>query len=93
MPNVFAYRSDYLFQTMASVWGGHPNSSRKAKDLTGRTTDNGVGKRSQAGLEDIDTSTRGFCAILSWDLVAHEKSLSFTYGRPVGKPNKFVLEP
>ena len=30
---------------------------------TGRTTDNGVGKRSQAGLsllEDIDSSTRGF---------------------------------
>ena len=53
----------------------------------GRTTDNGVGKRSQAGLsllEDIDSSTRGFCAILSRDLVAQERSLSFTYGRPVG---------
>ena len=39
----------------------------------------------QAGLnllEDIDSSTRGFCAILSSDLVAHERSLSFTYGRP-----------
>ena len=51
-----------------------------------KTTDNGVGKRSQAGLsllEDIDSSARGFCAILSGDLVAHESSLSFTYGRPV----------
>ena len=54
--------------------------------LTGRTTDNGVGKRSQAGLsllEDIDSSTTGFCAILSRDLVTQERSLSFTYGRPV----------
>ena len=56
-------------------------------ELTGRTTDNGVGKRSQAGLgrwEDIDslTSYRGFCAILSRDLVAQERGLSFTYGRP-----------
>ena len=35
---------------------------------------NGVGKRSQAGLnlsEDIDSSTKGSCAILSGDLVAH----------------------
>ena len=42
-------------------------------------------KRSHAGLclfEDIDSLTRGFCAILSKDLVAHERSLSFTYGRP-----------
>ena len=48
--------------------------------------DNGIGKRSQAGLsllQDIDSSTRGFCAILSRDLVAQERSLSFTYGRPV----------
>ena len=51
-----------------------------------RTTDNDVGKRSQAGLslwEDIDSSTRVFCAVLSGDLVAQERSLSFTYGRPV----------
>ena len=54
--------------------------------LTGRTTDNGIGKWSQAGLsllENIDSSTRGFCAILSRDLVAQERSLYFTYGRPV----------
>ena len=54
--------------------------------LTGRTTDNGVGKRSQTGLkllEDIDSSTRGFCAFLSRDLVAQERSLSFTNRRPV----------
>ena len=52
---------------------------------TGQTTDNGFGKRSQPGLvllEDIDSSTRGFCAILSRDLDAHKRSLSFTYGRP-----------
>ena len=59
-------------------------------------------------MEDIDSSTRGFCAILSRDLEAQERSLSFKYGRPVescsnleqiyfgkrrGKPYKFVLEP
>ena len=33
-------------------------------------------------LEDIDSSTSGFCAILSRDLDAHESSLSFTYRRP-----------
>ena len=31
----------------------------------------------------MDSLTGGFCAILSWDLVAQERSLSFTYGRPV----------
>ena len=59
-------------------------------------------------MEDIDSSTGGFCAILSRDLVALERSLSFTYGRPdeswsslvqmyfgkrKGKPDKLVLEP
>ena len=36
--------------------------------LAGRTTDNGIGKQSQTGLsllDDIDSSTGGFCAILS----------------------------
>ena len=32
-------------------------------------------------MDDIDSSTRGVCAILSRDLVAHEMSLSFTYGQ------------
>ena len=32
--------------------------------------------------EDIASSTGGFCAILSGDLDAHERNLSFTYGRP-----------
>ena len=54
--------------------------------LAGRPTDQSVEKQPQAGLsrlEDIDFSTGGFCAILSIDLVAQEKSLSFTSGRPV----------
>ena len=45
-----------------------------------------MGKRSHAGLSllcDVDSSTSGFCAILSRNLVAQERSLSFTYGRPV----------
>ena len=45
-----------------------------------------LGKRSLAGLSllcDIDPSTSGFCAILSRELVTQERSLSFTYGRPV----------
>ena len=60
-------------------------------------------------LDDINSVARGFCAVLPRELVAHQRSLSFTYGRPVeswsslvqvyfgnqleGKPNKFVLEP
>ena len=50
-----------------------------------RTTDNGVGKRSQAGLclfEHIASSAGGFRTILSRALDAHERSLSFTYGKP-----------
>ena len=53
--------------------------------LTRRTTDKDVGKWSHAGLsllEDIDFSTGGVYAIISRDLVAHKKSLSFTYERP-----------
>ena len=62
MPNVSA--PDYLFQTVISVCGGHTDRSR----LTGRTTDNGVGKRPQEGLillDDIDSFTGAFCAVLS----------------------------
>ena len=33
-------------------------------------------------LDDTDSSTKEFCAILSGDLAAQERSLSFTYGRP-----------
>ena len=60
----------------------------------GLRTDNGVGKRSQAGLsllQDTDASTRGFCEILSKVLVAQERSLSFTYGRPV-KPCSSLVQ-
>ena len=45
------------------------------------TTESGVGKRSQAGLsllDEIHASTRGFCAILSRDLVAQVRRWSFT---------------
>ena len=55
------------------------------KRLIGWTTDNGIGKWSQLGLcllEDTDSSTGGSCAILSSDLDAQERSLSFTYGKP-----------
>ena len=70
-----AYRPDYLFQAPISFRGSYPSKSHVSKDW----------RRSQAGmsqLDDIDSSTRGFYAILSRDLVTHERSLSFTYGRP-----------
>ena len=54
----------------------------------------GVGKRSHAGLtllDDIDSSTKGFAEILSKVLVAREKSLSFTYGRPDESCSSFTL--
>ena len=85
VPNVSAYRPDYLFRSVTGVWVSHPNSSRKTEDLQDGPTDNGVGRRSQAELslfEDIDSSIGGCCAVLSRDLVAHKRSLSFTYGRP-----------
>ena len=33
MPNVSAYRPDYLFQTVIGVCGGHSNKSRLPKAL------------------------------------------------------------
>ena len=33
VPNMSAYRLDYLFQTVIGVWGGLPNKSRLSKDL------------------------------------------------------------
>ena len=33
MPNMSAYRPDYLFQTVIGVLGGHPSTSRYVKDL------------------------------------------------------------
>ena len=59
-----------MFQTVIGVKGSYPSKLHVSKDL--RTTDNDLGKRSIAGLSllhDIDSSTRGFCAILSGDLV------------------------
>ena len=60
--------------------GGGGKKMTRAKLRTART-DSGVGKRSQAGLsllDEIDASTRRFCAILSRDLGAQEKRRSFT---------------
>ena len=107
-----AYRPDHLFHAEIDVRESYPNKSHVSRArLTGRTTYKGVGKRSHARLSllgDIDSPTGGFCTILSRDLAAHERSLSFTYGRPAeswsslgqmyfGKRRasrkKFVLEP
>ena len=57
-------------------------------------TESGVGKRSNAGLtllNVIDFSTKGFLEILSNVLVAQERSLSFTYGRPDESYSSFAL--
>ena len=50
--------------------------------------------RSHAGLtllNVIDSSTKGFLEILSNVLVAQERSLSFTYGRPDESCSSFAL--
>ena len=81
MPNMSAYRPDYLFRAVIDVWEISPLDHVKLKTYT----DNGIGKWSHAGLslfEDIASSTGRFCAILSRDWDAQERSLSFTYGRP-----------
>ena len=57
-------------------------------------TESGVGNRSQAGLtllNVIDSSTKGFLEILSNVLVAQERSLSLTYGRPDESCSSFTL--
>ena len=41
-------------------------------------------------LDDIDSSTKGFSEILSKVLVAQERSLSFTYGRPEESCSSFT---
>ena len=33
VPNLSAYRPDYLFQTVIGVLGGHPSRSRQTRDL------------------------------------------------------------
>ena len=93
MPNMSAYRPDYLFYAVIDVRRSYPIKSfvSKAVGVTERTTDKGVGKWSHAGLslsDDIDSSARGFCAILSTDLVAPERSLSLTYRRPAESPEE-----
>ena len=64
-----------MFQAAIGVRRSYPGRSHVSKDLQlGRATDNGVGKRSHAGLsllDDIDSSTGVFCAILFGNLVSH----------------------
>ena len=82
VPKVSAYGPDHLFQT---AFGKVTPVDRVYLKLTGQSTDNGIGKWSQARLSllgDIDSSTRGFCVILCKDLAAQAKNLSFKYGRP-----------
>ena len=53
-----------------------------------------VGKQSNKGLtllNVIDFSTKGFLEILSYVLIAHERSLSFTYGSPDESCISFTL--
>ena len=81
------FRSNWVFREVTPV--GHSNLR-----LTGRITESSVGKRSHAGLtllNVIDTSTKGFLEILSNVLVAQERSLSFTYGRPDESCSSFTL--
>ena len=66
----------------------------ESEDFTGRIIESGVGKRSHAGLtvlDDIGSSTKGFTLMLSKVLVARERSLSLTYGRPDESCSSFTL--
>ena len=70
------------------------NRERSWKTIPRRVTESGVGKRSHAGLtlsNVIDSSTKGFLEILSDVLVAQDRSLSFTYGRPDESFSSFTL--
>ena len=63
-----------MFREVTPV--GHSNLR-----LTRRITESGVGKQSHAGLTLLNV-TDSFLEILSNVLVAQERSLSSTYGRP-----------
>ena len=68
--------------------------SHTSLKMAGQITESGVGKRSHTGLtllNVIDSSTKGFLEILSNVLVAQEKRLSFTYGRPDESCSSFAL--
>ena len=58
-----------------------PNMSAHRPDYLFQTVI-GVWEVRLSLLKDIASSTSGFCAVLSRDLDAHERSLSFTYGKP-----------
>ena len=94
VPNVFAYRPDYLFQlsnwvfrevTPVSHIGLKTNRTdyreRCWKTIPSRLT----------LLNVIDSSTKGLLEILSDVLVAQERSLSLTYGRPDESCSSFTL--
>ena len=73
---------------------GLPLYAIRIKRLNRRIIESGVGKRSHARLtvlDDIDSSTKGFIVILSKVLVARERSLYFTYGRPDESCSSFAL--
>ena len=75
-----------MFREVTPV--GHSNLK------TGRITESDVGKRSHTGLtllNVIDSSTKRFLEILSIVLVAQERILSFTYGRPEESCSCFTL--
>ena len=77
------FRSNWVFREVTLVG-----------QLTRRITESGVEKRSHTGLtllNVIDSSTEGFLEIFSNVLVAQERSLSFTYGRPDGSCSSFTL--
>ena len=82
LPKKSVYRPDYLFHEVIGVRESYPypSESQVSEDLHDGILIRALGNCPILG--DIDSSTRGFCAILSRDLVAHERSLSFTYRSP-----------
>ena len=76
-----------MFQAAIGVRGSYPSKSHVPKDSQDgqliMALGNGPKQLGLSLLHDIDSSTGGFCAILSREMVAaQERSLSFTYGRP-----------
>ena len=95
MPNVSAYRPGSLFQEQLGTQRSYPVSHISLKtDQTDYREQCWKTIQSHAGLtllNVIDSSTKGFFESLSDVLVAQERSLSFTYGRPDKSCRSFAL--
>ena len=93
MPNTSVYKPDSLFKEQLGVREvtpvSHINLKTDRTDYRNRSWKT-IPRRVDM-FDVIDSSTKEFSEILSDALVAQERSLSFTYGRPEESCKSFTL--